>query len=390
MAFIFKNRNTKNWLAGFRDATGKRRNRSTGIPTLGMDREETEKNRVDAEKLAREYEVAANRKRTSQQVRRVITELHREITGVDLPVVTVQVHVDEWLKSKVSSVSAGTLAFYTTSTKKFTEFLGDRADGELGDIERRDIEAFRDEMAERLAAKTVNNNLKTLRMLFRDARDRTVLVDDPTEFVKAVKAKTVIKRRPFAVTEVSTVLKHCDSEWRSMVLFGMYTGQRLGDIARLQWESIDLKRKTLSLTTSKTDKELKLPLHKDLFTHLQSLPRPISQDMPIHPDAYATIKAEGRVSTLSRRFGAILADAGLREKKTHKTTGKGRDAKKDLTGLSFHSLRRTAATLLNEAGVPQAVAMAFVGHDSEDIHKVYVNVGESAMRDAATKIPSVL
>ena len=383
MAFIFKNRNTKNWLAGFRDATGKRRTRSTGV-------EATEENRFDAQDIARSYEAAANRKRTAHQVRRVISDLHKEITGVDLPVVTVQSHVDAWLKSKVSSVSAGTLAFYTTSTGKFIQFLGDRADGELADIERGDIEAYRDGMAERLAAKTVNNNLKTLRMLFRDARDRTVLVDDPTEFVKSVKAKAVVERRPFTVAEVRTVLKHCNAEWKSMVLFGIHTGQRMGDIARLRWESIDMKRNILSLTTAKTGKKLNLPLHRDLTAHLRSLPRPISKDMPIHPDAFATIEAEGKVSSLSVRFGAILAKAGLRAKKTHKSTEKGRSAKRELTGLSFHSLRRTAATLLNEAGVPQAVAMAFVGHDSEDIHNVYVNVGEKAMRSAATQIPSVL
>lgn len=41
------------------------------------------------------------------------------------------------------------------------------------------------------------------------------------------------------------------------------------------------------------------------------------------------------------------------------------------------------------AGVPPCVAMALIGHDSADIHSIYVNVGEEAMRSAAQKLPSL-
>ena len=33
--------------------------------------------------------------------------------------------------------------------------------------------------------------------------------------------------------------------------------------------------------------------------------------------------------------------------------------------------------------------MALIGHDSADIHSIYVNVGEQAMRDAASKLPAL-
>jgi hypothetical protein len=34
-----------------------------------------------------------------------------------------------------------------------------------------------------------------------------------------------------------------DIEWRSRVLFGLYTDQRLADLATLRWDNIDLARK---------------------------------------------------------------------------------------------------------------------------------------------------
>jgi integrase len=39
-------------------------------------------------------------------------------------------------------------------------------------------------------------------------------------------------------------------EWRSMVLFGLYSGQRLGDIATLKWNNIDLVHRELRLSVN--------------------------------------------------------------------------------------------------------------------------------------------
>ena len=51
--------------------------------------------------------------------------------------------------------------------------------------------------------------------------------------------------------------------------------------------------------------------------------------------------------------------------------------------MSFHGLRKTATTLLHEAGVPSAVAQALIGHDSEAMHELYISVGREA-REKAT------
>jgi integrase len=57
--------------------------------------------------------------------------------------------------------------------------------------------------------------------------------------------------------------------------------------------------------------------------------------------------------------------------------------------LSFHSLRRTATTILHEAGVPAAVAQALIGHDSEAMHELYVSVGREALQKAAEALPEI-
>jgi len=71
-----------------------------------------------------------------------------------------------------------------------------------------------------------------------------------------------------------------------MILFGLYTGQRLGDIASLRWNNLDLVRGELRLSTRKTDKTLVLPLAAPLRKHLESLSPSLNEPFaPIHPKA---------------------------------------------------------------------------------------------------------
>ena len=73
---------------------------------------------------------------------------------------------------------------------------------------------------------------------------------------------------------------------------------------------------------------------------------------------------------------------------------KGCAFEKDLDALkrnlNFHSLRRTATTLLHEAGVPAAVARALIEHDSEAMHQLYVSVGREALEQAAATLPDLV
>ncbi len=67
-------------------------------------------------------------------------------------------------------------------------------------------------------------------MLFRAARRDSVIADDPAEFVGVVRAEqsTGGRRALLRLRNFETVLSIADPEWQSMILFGLYTGQRLG------------------------------------------------------------------------------------------------------------------------------------------------------------------
>ena len=380
MASLWKRENSKYWTACFTDRTGKQLKRSTKT----MDRKL-------ALKLANEFEEAARRRRTARQARIVISDLHREITNEELPTSSVRAFFGGWIERKKPETSAATLAFYSKTVGKFLSFLGESAENDLSEVTREQVIQFRNEAAKTLASKTVNHDLKCLKMIFKAARRDGAIIEDPCEFVDTVRqaAPEGEHRRPFTIPELQAVLSVADNEWASLVRFGFYTGQRLADLASLTWANLDLARGEIRLETRKTGRRMILPIAAPLRKHIELLPAGDKPDAPIHQRAFAIVSKEKKSGSLSNQFADLLAQAGLREKKNHKKAigGDGRSARRHGSALSFHSLRRTATTLLHEAGIPAAVAQELIGHDSAEIHRLYVNVGREAMELAAAAFP---
>lgn len=385
MSFIYKKPNSRYWYARFYDKDGKRCSRSTKVVSRGVS------SRKDAQRIAEEFEEAARKRRTAKQTREVIVSLHQKITGEDLPVASLAKHLETWLAKKKPEVSSATYSFYAGVRKKLEDYFGDRMSDDMNNFVRQDITSFRNELSSRLAANTVNHHIKVVRMVFKDALRDGFVLENPAEHVDAVKddKSSKLKRKPFAIQELRLVMEHATSEWRSMILFGLYTGQRLGDIVRLRWSQIDLNRGVIYLVTGKTGKRLHIPLAKPLLEHIGTLPAGDDPEECIHPRAYELLQssAGGKVTTLSNQFTKILEHAGLREKTTHQKKGQGRSAKRQAMQLSFHSLRHTAVSLMHEAGIPAASVQALIGHDSEAVHQAYTHIGDEALRKAADSLP---
>jgi integrase len=382
MASIWKHPEAKFYFARFKDVTGKWRNKTTRC--------------TDAKKAARiadGFEAAARTRQTVRHIRDSIAALQKEVTGETLAFHSLNEFAESWLTSKTPEVAPGTLAFYRNAVAKFTAFLGAKANSELAEITSDQVTAFRNHEAKTLASKTVNHDLKCLRMLFRAARRDKLIADDPCEFVKATKRGEKTRRRPFTIPELQAVVSVADDEWRSLILFGLYTGQRLGDLASLTWENVDLHRSEIRLVTRKTGKTLILPIAAPLRRHLDEVPASDNPAQPLHPRAFATLNRQGKVGNLSNQFADLLAQAGLREKKAHRKTGKagvGRGVGSGTGTLSFHCIRHTAVSLMKDAGIPEAVVMELVGHDSEQMSAHYTHVGHEALAKAAASIPSIM
>jgi integrase len=227
-------------------------------------------------------------------------------------------------------------------------------------------------------------------MVFRAARRDGYILEDPAEFVKSVKREDQSGRRPFSIKEIQDLLSVADSEWQSLIKFGLYTGQRLADIASLTWANLDTEKNEIRLVTRKTGKTMLLPIAAPLHSHISILKGSDDTKAPVHPKAFATLQRQkGRTGNLSNQFADLLALVGLREASDRIGTGKGRNSRRARNELSFHSLRHTAVSLLKDAGIPEAVVMELVGHDSKQMSAHYTHVGQEALEKAAAALPDI-
>jgi integrase len=379
MASIIRKPRSKYWFACFRDLHGRQHRKST---------EQT--NPKKALEIAKHYELVAQRKIKPQKVRETLSQLYQEIYGQTVPAATLRQYVEDWLKIKEPETAPATLAGYRKSTAKFLIYLGPAADRDISEITRTHIADFRNALAKKISPGTVNFDLKTLRMLFRSVRRDGYILENPAEFAKPVKRDQDQARRPFTVSEVQDILKLADPEWQSLIKFGLYTGQRLADLASLTWSNIDLEKNQIRFVARKTGKTVLLPIAGPLRNHILTLPASDDPKGPVHERAYRTLEAqEGRAGTLSNQFASLLASAGFRPQPERSGTGKGRNGRRTKNEISFHSLRHTAVSLLKDAGIPEAVVMELVGHDSQQMSAHYTHVGFPALQRAAAVFPEV-
>jgi integrase len=382
MASITLKPTSRYWYACFRDRNGKQHRIST---------HETRKS--VAQKIAERYELAATRNTSRKALWETLNELQQLVGGDSTPSVSVTEFLDLWLANKkAEGVSEATYLIYQKTANRLLEFLGaNRRAHSLLTISKQDIERFRNRLVEEgLSPATVNKALRISRMLFRTARLDGYIFDDPTEGVRSVKGEPSRARRPFTLKEIQSVVEIASPEWQSLIKLGLYTGQRLGDLAGLRWENVDLESGRLHLVTRKTGTQIKLPLAGPLRDHLLSLSSSDDPRQPLHPRAYEILSSQdGRTNVLSAEFITLLVEAGLRPPITHTRTGRGHFGPRRPSELSFHSLRHMAVSLLKAAGVPHAIAQALIGHESEAISANYTHVGDQALGEALEKLPSL-
>ena len=250
--------------------------------------------------------------RARRRLHQVFDRVLRKTTGRGLGGKSARAFVEGWLATTRGEVSGATWAKYNQAARLFLKSLGGRADQDLSTVRKDDIARFRDEQGRRVAASTANLMLKIVKIIFTAAEADGLLLRNEARTVKRLKSDADrVEKRAFKLPELKALLASSDDEWRSLVLFGFYTGARLGDLALLTWQNLDLERNELRYTSRKTGRTVIVPLAKALRAHIETMPAGDDPRQPLHPRAFTIVKKEDRTGTLSRQFGELLADAGL-------------------------------------------------------------------------------
>ncbi|WP_244182192.1 tyrosine-type recombinase/integrase [Gluconacetobacter entanii] len=126
-----------------------------------------------------------------------------------------------------------------------------------------------------------------------------------------------------------------ESLWRVVVL-GVFTGQRRGDLCRMKWSDID--GGFINVQQEKTGAVLRIPIHIDLSSFLKQWRGPSDY-------------------ILTNRIGSKWKPGTL-SSAMHKAASEGKIPK----GFNVHGLRKLSATLLAESGCTTHEIASITGH----------------------------
>ncbi len=355
------------WMVNFTAADGSRKRRSTKVP-------------IDGGFFRGKMVSAATSKKVAflEAVRLFNNEnlrLKEEKT------MTVKKMIEKHLQMKAKTLSPASYRDRQNVLGDFANWLGVRANEEIRSIKREDAINYMYKKLEGFRSLTVKKYMVILNCFFNTALDLELIERNPFVRVRVPAIKDQVEKQAFGLDEVKYLIENLPRQWSDLVrcCIGSF-GQRLRDVLKMKWEQLDLERKIIKLRTAKTARIMELPMTESFYTWAVQA----KEEAEKKGGDYATfIHCDlMKLSTPSVSFGAELEKLGFREKSPFAGTRKMRLK-------TFHSLRRTVATMLHASGLSEGFAMNLVGHSSQTVHSVYVKPSIEQLREATKKLPDL-
>lgn len=255
------------------------------------------------------------------------------------PLASVWAVYEDWMKGKARVVKRKTLVVRRTSVRLFVEFCLKRGITDMGDASVPVARQFVATLADK-SNKTVRNRINDLSTVWEACSQIRPGVFNPWKAACPDDDGSSQRRDVFSAVERERVFAACREtghDWYGVSLVACYTGLRYGDIATLDWSSLDMDAKTLRLTQRKTDKPVVVPLARDVYGFLALMPRREGFVFPEHACAYTSNRK------MRPAYAEVLKLAEV-------------DGYHD-----FHSWRHTFRSMLAEAGVSDDTAMRLGG-----------------------------
>jgi integrase len=364
------------WYCAFYGADGRRMFRSTKAT-----------DRKTALKICLAWESASAKARrrelTAAQARKVLAEMVAFSSGETLSFHSARSWLNDWLTNKTGAISETTLGRYQQVVRDFLAHIGRRAEASIAAVSPGDIIAFRNKLrAEGRSVATCNSIRSMLNAPFESAHKLGFIPINPVAAVEHLKERTAKPgREPFTTQEAARLVEAAHGDWRGAVLLGATSGLRLGDVANLSWESVDIAGGLLRLETRKTGKLVVLPMHPDFAAWLSERPRGIGKAL-VFPELAGKLIAGRR--GLSVQFRDIAKKAGIVGRVVTRE-GKGRST----NSKTFHGLRHSFISQLANAGVAPELRQKLAGHSDAKTHGIYTHHEIETLRGAVAKLPSL-
>lgn len=262
----------------------------------------------------------------------------------------------------------------------------------LGAIDTREVDRYRAaKLRERehglverpLSNGSINTTLKILGQVLDAAVEYGLLETNPARGRRRRLKAERPRRTWLALDEVKSLLDAAGGD-RAFLATLILSGLRIGEILALEWGAVDLARGKLRVAESKTDAgERDVDLSPDLRDELlayRAARREASPRDLVFPTS--TGRPQSRSNVTKRILGKAIERANAKRAES--------ELPPIQPGVTNHTLRRTFASLLYEAGASPAYVMSQMGHTSSALAlEIYARKMERE-RDTGARVDALI
>ena len=249
-------------------------------------------------------------------------------------------YIQDYAKANKSSYQTD-----ETYLKRIKEFFGDKRDCR---ITSQEIEKFKNwRLSQGVKQSSVNRYLALIRKIINLAIEWGYLRAEDKPRFRMFSEKDNMRERILSVEEEEKLIPLLPDHLRPIVLTALNTGMRLGEILNLKWENVDLKRRTITVTRTKSKKIRHIPINGALFDIFSGIKGK-------HPYVYINPDRGEPWQEVKKGFKSACLKAGVKN-------------------LRFHDLRHTFATRLIEKGADIITIRDLLGHSSVRVTERYAH-----------------
>ena len=230
--------------------------------------------------------------------------------------------------------------------KSLVAYFGDKF---LHEISPLMIEQYKRERKETVKSSTVNRALVILSSMLNRAIDWGKAKNNPMQRVKLLKINNQ-RLRYLEKVEIQNLLNVSSPKLNAIITLALNTGLRKGEIEKLKWDDVDLRKNTICLLEQKNGSKSYIPINgparQVLMTHRRCINSP-----------FVFCKNNGESYNVRKSFETALKKSGI-------------------LNASFHTLRHTFGSYLAMSGVDLNTIRELMRHKSISMTLRYAHLSK--------------
>jgi len=240
--------------------------------------------------------------------------------------------------------------------KRFLKITGNKMADE---IILNDFLKYQNIRAKEVKASTANREMDCIKRIFSLAKQNRKIQYNPCDGLEDLRIENPPERF-LTKEEELRLLEVANPVMQVMIIVAIYTGMRTNEILSLKWRDVFFNEGYLIALNTKNNKPRKLPIIPKVRKALLSLKR-LSEYVFTSPETLT------RYKDIKTTFARTVKRAGIPH-------------------ITFHKLRHTTASRLNELGVDIIVIQRILDHSDLNITRQYTHTFDDSIINAFNKL----